>query len=992
LATAVAIAMLGGVTSASAARPTGAPSNSAAPTIADGTPAEHKRVKGDRGSWSGATPLDYTYAWSRCNASGGECQTIQGAAKASYLPVADDVGHRLVLTVTAKNAEGSASASSAASALVAAAAPKRKGHPTIAGVALDGRVVTVGQGAWKGTPPFTYTYLWKRCRHGACAVIAGATGQSYRLQTADIGDRLKAFVTATNGAGSATTVSKSSAKILPGSPLNLVEPTISGIVLPGQVLTANEGSWVGTTPIDYAYQWLSCAPLGGGCSEISGATEKTYTVGISEIGDSFEVSVTASNAEGSASATSPETSITGGGVQPPVDVLAPTILGLTITGQTVSATMGVFTGTEPSYAYQWELCNSSGASCGEISGATESSYTIPAGEVGDTLRVVVTASNAAGSASATSEASTQILGLAPVNEKAPSISGSAVAGQLLSAASGEWTGTEPILYGYEWERCNASGGECKEIAGQILPLYAAGAEDVGHTLRVVVTASNVAGSTSADSEASAVVAGVAPSNAIAPLILGLTVTGQSVSATSGTWTGTEPIGYAYQWELCNSSGASCGEISGATESSYTIAPGDTGDTLRVVVTASNVAGSVAKTSEASTQILGQPPVNTEAPSISGTATAGQLLTASAGKWSGTEPILYGYEWERCNASGGECKEIAGQILPLYSAGAEDVGHTLRVVITASNIAGSAKATTAPSAVVGGVVPSNAIAPLILGLTVTGQSVSATSGTWTGTEPIGYAYQWELCNAKGEACKELAGATKSSYTIPSGEVGETLRVVVTASNVAGSVPKTSEASTAILGLVPVNTEAPSISGTTTAGQILTAASGKWTGTEPILYGYEWERCNSSGGECKEIAGQTLALYTATGEDVNHTLRVVVTASNVAGSEKATSAPSAGVAGVPPANVIAPLIVATPVSGIAAVATEGTWTGTEPITYAFQWKHCNSKGEACTEISGATKDTFTASAGEVGKTLRVVVTATNVAGSVAKESAQSLPILL
>jgi hypothetical protein len=995
LAAGAALAAPGGVATASAERPTGVPANSAAPALS-GTAAEHARLKVSKGSWSGGTPLHYTYAWSRCSSTGGECQTVAGAVKPSYQAATADVGHRMLATVAATNGEGSTEASSAPSAVIAAGVPKHKGRPTVSGVAVDGRLLSAGDGVWKGTPPFTFTYQWQRCGHGPCTPIAGATEKTYRAQTADIAHKLRALVTATNSAGAGKVLSKPTVKVVPGSPLNLAAPTISGIVLPGQTLTANDGTWAGTPTIAFTYQWLSCSLLGGGCSEIAGATEPTYTVGSGEIGDSFEVIVTATNAQGNAAATSPETSITGGGVQPPVDVLPPSILGLAITGQTLTATEGVWTGTEPAYSFQWELCSSSGGSCVEIEGATAATFTIPDGDAAHTLRVTVTASNSAGTVSSTSEHSLEILGVAPVNTEAPTISGTATAGQILTASSGKWSGTEPILFEYEWLRCNAAGGECSTAsAASLLPIYTVAAGDVGHTLRVKVIAKDIAGSGSAESPPTATVAGVLPANLIAPLIAGLTITGQTVSATEGIWTGTEPISYGFQWQLCNAAGASCAEIPGATKSTFTIPDGDPGHTLVVVVTATNVAGPVGKASSASTEILGVGPKNTEAPSISGTDTAGQILTASSGKWTGTEPILYEYEWLRCNATGGECSTAAAaSLLPLYTVAAADVGHTLRVKAIAKNIAGSGSAESAQTSTVAGIVPSNVIAPLIVGLAITGQTLTATEGTWTGTEPIAYSFQWQLCGKAGTGCESISGATKSTFTIPDGDAAHTLRVLVTAKNVAGSAEKESAVTGEVLGVGPKDIEAPSISGTATAGQSLTASAGKWSGTEPILLEYEWLRCNKAGAECTTAAAASLigTTYTVVPADVGHTLKVKVIAKNVAGSAGAESAATAEVNGVPPSNVVAPLIVAAPVAGIAATATEGTWTGTEPITYSFQWIHCNNKGTECSEIAGATKNQYTPTVTELGKELKVRVTAKNVAGSVAKESAATIPIVL
>jgi hypothetical protein len=199
---------------------------------------------------------------------------------------------------------------------------------------------------------------------------------------------------------------------------------------------------------------------------------------------------------------------------------------------------------------------------------------------------------------------------------------------------------------------------------------------------------------------------------------------------------------------------------------------------------------------------------------------------------------------------------------------------------------------------------------------------------------------------------------------------------------------------VLGEAPKDVELPTVSGTATAGQSLSATSGKWSGTEPIVYEYEWLRCSSAGTECVSAAAASLlgASYTLVPADVGHRMRVKVIAKNIAGTSSAQSAATAEVAGVLPKNTIAPVIVAAPVSGVAATATEGTWTGTEPITYAFQWLHCNSKGEACTEISGATKNQYTPLASEIGKALKVRVTAKNVAGSVSAESAATIPIVL
>jgi hypothetical protein len=91
---------------------------------------------------------------------------------------------------------------------------------------------------------------------------------------------------------------------------------------------------------------------------------------------------------------------------PPANTAAPTISGTATDGSTLSASTGTWANAPTSYGYQWQRC--SGSSCSGT-GGTASSYLLTNADVGSTLRVSVTASNAAGSASATS-ASTGTVG------------------------------------------------------------------------------------------------------------------------------------------------------------------------------------------------------------------------------------------------------------------------------------------------------------------------------------------------------------------------------------------------------------------------------------------------------------------------------------------------------------------------------------------------------------------------------------------------------
>jgi hypothetical protein len=192
--------------------------------------------------------------------------------------------------------------------------------------------------------------------------------------------------------------------------------------------------------------------------------------------------------------------------------------------------------------------------------------------------------------------------LAPTDASPPTVSGTAEVGQTLTAGNGTWSGTLPMSYTYRWQDCNASGVACVEISGATAFTYAPVASDVGHTLRVVVSASNAGGTAQASSLATAAVTSpppppppAAPTNTAPPAISGSAVEGQTLSASAGAWTG-EPTSYAYQWQDCDAAGASCANVGGATKATYTLAAGDVGHTLRVAVTAGNTAGSATASS------------------------------------------------------------------------------------------------------------------------------------------------------------------------------------------------------------------------------------------------------------------------------------------------------------------------------------------------------------------------------------------------------------
>ncbi len=116
--------------------------------------------------------------------------------------------------------------------------------------------------------------------------------------------------------------------------------------------------------------------------------------------------------------------------------------------------------------------------------------------------------------------------------------------------------------------------------------------------------------------------------------------------------------------------------------------------------------------------------------------------------------------------------------------------------------------------------------------------------------------------------------------------------------------------------PANTAPPTISDTTPqSGQTLTAGNGTWTGDQPIVFSYQWLRCNSGGQSCVQIPAATNQTYTVQAADVDNTLRVRVTGTNASGSSSAESAATSRVtAGVPPTGTV-PITAVTPPNRLA-----------------------------------------------------------------------------
>ena len=190
-------------------------------------------------------------------------------------------------------------------------------------------------------------------------------------------------------------------------------------------------------------------------------------------------------------------------------------------------------------------------------------------------------------------------------------------------------------------------------------------------------------------------------------------------------------------------------------------------------------------------------------------------------------------------AGERCDPIAGATGRTYDLGAEELGHTLRVVVTATNDGGIGRAASATTVPVVPLAPRSLADPTISGSTRAGETLTALAGAWSGTQPLSFAYQWQRCDGD---CTDIPGATGQTYTTGVGDVDATIRVAVTARNAADSAHATSARVGPIVAVAPSSTRRPSITGSAVDGSTLTGDPGVWTGTDPIAFAYRWQRCH------------------------------------------------------------------------------------------------------------------------------------------------------
>jgi hypothetical protein len=324
---------------------------------------------------------------------------------------------------------------------------------------------------------------------------------------------------------------------------------------------------------------------------------------------------------------------------------------ITEAGGELTCAPGGWRNAPSSLAYTWLVDDAPAGS-----GAT---YTPQPGDENREIVCRVRAANLGGSATATSAPAGAPP--PPSNTVAPAIAGSVIFGELLTCTPGTWAGS-PSSYAYEWFR------DGDPIADADTDAYRLVSVDADSAISCRVTGSSDSGRASAD--APAVVVPAAPvAGAAVPAISGTRAPGETLTCDEGDWTSATPLTLEFHWHRDN--------VEVATGSSYLVTAGDLAKQLQCVVIARNHGGERAAYSVTVTVPL-PPPSNVTAPSITGRARVGDVVTCQPGAWNGS-PDRYEYEW----SVGGQPRfgPWPGNRLTL---GGADAGLAVRCQVTATN--------------------------------------------------------------------------------------------------------------------------------------------------------------------------------------------------------------------------------------------------------------------------------------------------------------------
>ena len=668
---------------------------------------------------------------------------IAGATGASYVVQDDDVGYTIRVVVTRAGYTGQIIGGPTAVVSDSdAGLPALTGTVSITGDPVVGQTLTANITALGGTG--TASFQWESGIAPNFTAITGATGATYTVQAADVNQAIRVVVTRAGYSGQAIG-GPTAAVTDPSLPALTGTVTITGDAVVGQMLTANITALGGTGTASFRWE-RGIAP---DFAAITGETDASYTVQAADVNQTIRVVVTREGYSGE---------IIGG---PTVAVTDPSLPELTgtvnitgdaLVGQTLTANITALEGTgTPSF--RWERGTAPNFTA--IQNATSVSYTVQAADVGQAIRVVVTRTGYSGEVISEPTAIVTL----PTLIGTVTIDGEAV-------VRGELTANTALTdVSFQWER--GIEPDFSPIENATDASYTVQDDDVGYSIRVVVTRDGYLGEVVSDPTDVVPTPGLLTGTVA---IYGNPLVGQTLRAITTALAGAGAL--EFQWERGIEPNFS--PIAGATNETYLVQVADVDQTIRVVVSRVGYTGeAIGGPSETVRDLR---PLLTGTVSIDGTPQVGLTLRADTSALLGSGTTSF--QWERGIEP--NFTTIPGASSETYVVQIADVNQTIRVVVTRADNSGNVPS--APTALV--TAPELTGTVSIDGYAVVGQTL------WANIDALGGIgtpeFQWN------RGSTPIANATGQSHVLGTADAGHTISVTVTRAGYIGSAtsPQTS----------------------------------------------------------------------------------------------------------------------------------------------------------------------------------------------------------
>ena len=406
---------------------------------------------------------------------------------------------------------------------------------------------------------------------------------------------------------------------------------------------------------------------------------------------------------------------------------------------------------------------------------------------------------------------------------------------------------------------------------------------------------------------------------------------------------------------------------------------DTNNTYQVIVEATDGTNTDSQTITVTVDNVNEAP--SRRPSITGTATQGQTLTADTSGISDPDGLgVFSYQWQRSFDSGVTWNDV-GAGAQTYLLGAGDVGAILRVQVSYTDGGGFAEGplTSLATATVTNSNNAPVGTPAITGTATEDQTLTADTSGISDADGLGpFNYQWQRSTDGGTTWSNV-GANAVDYVLDDADVGAIIRVQVSymdgGGTAEGPLNSTATAIVANINDTPVGT--PTITGIVAEDQTLTAdTSGISDDVGLGALNYQWQRSFDSGATWNNV-GANAATYLFDDADVGAIMRVQVSYTDAHATPEGSlsSAPTVAVANVNDALAGLPTI-----TGI--VAEDQTLTAdTSGISdddglgaFNYQWQRSTDGGTTWVDVR-ANAATYLLDDADVGAIMRVQVSYTD-----------------